>query len=69
MNLYKIDEETLSAIIYRWLQELGSSDGKYELVEKVLTAQHDYPLKVVFSKEKGQISVITAYPLNRGLGK
>lgn len=69
MNLYKIAEETISAIIYHWLQELGSGDGKYEVVEKVLSAQHDYPLKVVFSKEKGQIVVITAYPLKRGLRK
>ena len=28
-----------------------------------------YALKVVFSKEKGQIIVITAYPLKRGLRK
>ncbi len=69
MNLYNISEESVSAIIDQRLQDPGSGDGKYEVVENAFSEDHDYPIKVIFSKEKELVIVITAYPLKRGVEK
>ena len=69
MKLYSISEETISSIIEHRHRELNFAEGKYEVIGKESFTQYGYPIKVVFSQEKGKITVITAYPLKRGLKK
>jgi len=68
MNLYHISEEVISALVAPCLRASELEDGKHEVIEKA-AGQHRYPLKVVFSIEGGEVTVITAYPLRRGLKK
>ena len=69
MKLYGISEEAISSIIELHHRELGFADGNYEVIAKESITKYGYPVKVVFSQEKGKITVITAYPLKRGLTK
>jgi len=69
MKLYCISEETVSSVIGDRHREVGYSDGKYEVIGKEPVPKYGYPIKVVFSQETGKITVITAYPLKRGLKK
>ena len=69
MKLYSISEKTISFVIEHRHRELGFADGKYEVIGKESFTQYGYPIKVVFSQKKGKITVITAYPLKRGLKK
>ena len=68
MNLYDISEDVVSGIVNRRIMASELRIGKYEVVEKI-DDKPVYPIKVVFSLEKHQIIVITAYPLKRGLKK
>ncbi len=69
MKLYDISEETVSSIIKDRYRNVDYADGKYELIGKESFTQYGYPIKVVFSQEKGRITVITAYPLKREFKK
>lgn len=69
MKLYGISEETVSSIVEHRHQELSFADGKNEVIGKESFTQYGYPIKVVFYQEKEKITVITAYPLKRGLKK
>ena len=69
MKLYNISEETVLSVIEHRHRELDLADGKYEVIGKESFTQFGYPIKVVFSQEKGKLTVITTYPLKRGLKK
>jgi len=60
MNLYKISEE----VIITMVKDL-KIEGKYERMNKVTGFEH--PIKVVCEVKKDLITIITAYPLKRGL--
>lgn len=64
-----MSEETISSMIERCHRELSFADGKHEVIGKESFTQYGYPIKVIFSQEKGKITVITAYPLKRELKK
>ncbi|MDY6987202.1 MAG: hypothetical protein SWQ30_04020 [Thermodesulfobacteriota bacterium] len=68
MSLYNISHDAISALVEPFLRTSELEDGKHEVTEKA-AGQHRYPLKVVFSIEEGELTVITAYPLRRGLKK
>jgi hypothetical protein len=48
---------------------LSFKEGENEVIGKESFSQYGYPIKVVFFQEKENITVITAYPLKRGLKK
>jgi hypothetical protein len=66
LSLYDISEETIVDLIERHLSYEKIMDGTHELVDN-RPFKHDYPLKTVFSLKKNEITVITAYPLKKGL--
>ena len=66
--LYDITEKMISSLIEAHLKFLSLRDGRHEVVEKN-TDGRDYPLKVVFILDKNEITVITAYPLKKGVKK
>jgi hypothetical protein len=49
------------------LLERDFASGRHEIIRE--TAIHPYPLKIIFSKEADILTVISAYPLKRGLKK
>ena len=67
MKLYNLSEEAVSSVIEMQYPEAGFSDGEYEMIGTKMLTRYEYPIKVVFSYEKGQLIVITAYPLKRGV--
>jgi len=69
MNLYNIPEETVCAVIESRLRNSGLEDGKHEILEEEVGPQYRYPLKVVFLVSQNRITVITVYPLKKGLKK
>jgi len=66
MALYEISEPTVQAIIENQRMDGTISEGKNEVTDYQAVSRHGYPVKVVFSCEENQITVITAYPLRRG---
>ncbi|MFP4392010.1 MAG: hypothetical protein ACOC3Y_01365 [Desulfohalobiaceae bacterium] len=67
MQLYKLTEENIICILQDQDPEFHFLEGKHEIVSKAKPSRYGYPIKVIFSCEQGRISVITAYPLKRGL--
>lgn len=59
-KLYKIREELICKI----LDEIDIADGYQEIITEV--REFDYPIKIVIMSAKGEITVITAYPMKRG---
>jgi hypothetical protein len=66
MILYGISESTIQAIIERQIKIGWGSEGKVEVVDYEVISWHGYPIKVVFSCEGNNITIVTAYPLKRG---
>ncbi len=67
MNLYDLSEEDVSSVITLQNPKLNFAEGKYEIVGETNFSKQGYPIKVVFSCASGTITIITAYPLKRGL--
>jgi hypothetical protein len=68
MSLYNISEDMVLGIVNRNIMSSDIRIGKHEIVEQI-EGKPVYPIKVVFSLEKNEIIVITAYPLKKGLSK
>lgn len=66
MALYEISEPTVRAVVESQKKAGFVSKGKNEVIDSQNVSRHGYPIKVVFSCEENQITVITAYPLKRG---
>jgi hypothetical protein len=66
LNLYDISEETISGVIERHIKYSKPEDGKHDVVDEGVV-KYGYPLKAVFSLKEDEITVITAYPLKKGL--
>jgi len=62
-RLYKIPEETIKKILERKVLFQGTQ----EIIEKVEGVK--YPLKIVVAVENDIITVITNYPLKKGIKK
>ena len=60
-SLYGIPESTILMI----LQEKELTPGTHEILQRVKGLE--FPLKIVFSVEDDIITIITIYPLKRGL--
>jgi hypothetical protein len=63
IRLYGISEDVISEV----LLERDFTSGRHEIIRK--TAIHPYPLKIIFPKEGDILTVMSAYPLKRGLKK
>lgn len=68
MNLYNLSEDMIVSVIKQQNPNIDFLNGKYEIVCDQKTS-HGYPLKVVFSCESNEVTVITAYPLKKGIKK
>ncbi len=62
-KLYKIPNSVLENI----LKNLNLENGQHEIIKEV--SGFKYPLKIVVAVEKNIITVITNYPLKKGLKK
>jgi hypothetical protein len=63
MKLYKIPERVIIDI----LLQLEVSEGLHEHIEEI--EGFKYPLKIVFSVQNEHKTVVTTYPLKKGLSK
>jgi hypothetical protein len=61
IKLYGLSED----IVCRILLERDLESGHHEIIRK--TDQHRYPIKVIFSRDADILTVISAYPLKKGL--
>ena len=66
MALYEISVPTVQAIVSGQTKAGLVSEGKHEVIDYQSVSRYGYPIKVVFSCEENEITVITAYPLRRG---
>ncbi len=66
MSLYDISESNVKKLIENLGTKNSISSGKNEIIDDQVISGQGYPLKVVFSYEENQITIITAYPLKRG---
>ncbi len=62
-KLYNIPESVVENI----LKSLNLKNGEHEIVRKI--SEFKYPLKIVVVVEKSIITVITNYPLKKGIKK
>jgi len=67
MKLYNLSEEDVPSVIACKNPKLNFSEGKHQIVSETKFSRHGYPIKVVFTCESGTITIITAYPLKRGV--
>ena len=67
MSLYKLTEEDVSSVLEHQNPDFLFPEGKNEVISEAIFTRHGYPIKVVFSFENGDIVVITAYPLKKGV--
>jgi len=67
MKLYNLSEDDVSSVMNCLSPNLYFEEGKHEIVSKTKLSPQGYPIKVVFSCESDTITVITAYPLKKGL--
>ena len=67
MRLYNISEEDVLSAILHHNPELAFLEGKQEVISKKILSVHGHPIKVVFLVENDIITVVTAYPLKKGL--
>jgi hypothetical protein len=68
LNLYDISQETILGIIECHIKYAKPKDGKHDVVDEGVI-KYGYPLKAVYSLEGDEITVITAYPIKKGLKK
>jgi len=69
MKLYSLSEEEVAGIIAEMSPRFVFLEGKHEIVGEKASSKFGYPIKVVFTYESGQLLVITAYPLRKGVGR
>ena len=62
-KLYKIPESTITEI----LKSMNFSQGEHEIIKEV--AGFKYPLKIVVNIESDITTIITNYPLKKGIKK
>ena len=62
-KLYKIAESMVKKI----LEDSDLSDGEHEVIRNV--SGFKYPIKIVVLVENDIVTVITNYPLKKGIGK
>ena len=62
-KLYKIPE----SIILNLLENISFTQGKHEVIRNV--ENFDFPIKMVITVKKNTITVITIYPLKKGVKK
>jgi hypothetical protein len=62
-KLYNIPESTVEKI----LADLDLSDGEHELIRNV--SGFKYPIKIVVVVENNIMTVITTYPLKKGISQ
>ena len=64
MKLYKIAEQDIIKTI-EFPESTDREGDKLIAIKKLLKKFSDYPLKVVYEKTRGEIRIITAYPLKK----
>jgi len=64
IKLYGIDKEDIINIIKN-VQD--KSNGQYEIIDSKFKSKYKLPLKVVYIIEKNITTIVTSYPLKRGI--
>ncbi len=65
MQLYNIEKSDVINTIMAELKDESISSDKMEVVNQSLRSKYGFPSKVVFSKIRGKITIITPYPLRK----
>ena len=66
LQLYEISEEDIVNIMGN---VLNKSNGQYEIVDSKFTNKYKYPLKIIYAIKNHSVTIITAYPLKKGIKK
>lgn len=66
LQLYEISEEDIVNIMGN---VLNKSNGQYEVVDSKFINKYKYPLKIIYAIKKHSVTIITAYPLKKGIKK
>jgi hypothetical protein len=67
--LYRIDPDDITQIVERSRVRGKTSAGKQIIVDQNAAGKYGFPLKITLAVEGSKITVITAYPLKKGLEK
>jgi hypothetical protein len=67
MRLYKITEKDIMDAIES-PDSTGVEGDKLIALKRFSSKYSQYPLKVIYTKTKGEVTIVTAYPLKRGVG-
>lgn len=65
MQLYNISNEDVSSIIEQNSLGFAVQQEKNEIISDNIFSESGYPIKIVFTREREKIVIITAYPLKR----
>lgn len=60
LKLYKMDVGVIDTII----QQASHDPGRHEIVHEI--SGFRYPIKIVYTVEGAEVTLITAFPLKRG---
>ena len=66
MKLYDIDENDIINAINNYFLNNKLFYGKYDIMDKSLSAKYTYPVKIIFSVENEKIVVVSGFPIKRG---
>lgn len=66
LQLYGINEEDIVNLMGN---VLNKSNGQYEIVDSKFTNKYKYPLKIIYAIKNHSVTIITAYPLKKGIKK
>lgn len=66
-QLYKISLVDIETSIQAYLQVEPLNDGQHDFIDINLARTYTFPIKIVFTLENTMITIITAYPLKKGL--
>lgn len=66
-QLYKLAHTDIEASIQNYLQTIPFANGQHEILDSHLASKYKFPVKIVFVIENATLTIITAYPLKKGL--
>jgi len=65
MQLYRLEQDDVLGTVKAFLSESVEGSGLCEATNVNLAEKYGYPLKIVFSIEGDEVTVITAYPIKK----
>jgi hypothetical protein len=65
--MYGIEADDVVRIVERFVTERRVSVGKHVAIDERSAGRYGFPLKIVFAVEGLKITIVTAYPLKKGV--